>query len=286
MLHLGKYVYFKRLFVYTYLVVKNIDNSLSQRYPVLMSSLHTALIDLGLTDKEARVYIALVSLGESVVYVIADRAGLKRPTAYVTLNSLVQKGFAKRIPKARKQLYFPVSPDEVYAQARERLRNSERILPELRAMTQAGQSGKVQTTCYEGQDQVLQAFMDTLNYGNCEVNGWLSEQPWRSTGGKGWWHSEYRPQRLAQNIYHRFIVPNAPSMQTYAQEDVESLKKEVLVVYDKEYQPKADILLYGGSKTLITSFHEKMGVIIESTLIYETLSAMFEREWRVGKEHH
>jgi len=247
-----------------------------------MSSLRTALINLGLTDKEARVYIALVSLGESVVYLIADNAGLKRPTTYVTLNSLVQKGFAKRIPRARKQLYFPVSPDEVFTQAQERLRDSEQVLPELRAIYCGERSGKVKTTYYEGQTQVLQAFLDTLQCSDCEVNGWLSEQPWRSTGGKGWWHREYRPRRMAQNISHRFIVPDVPSMETYEKEDPALLMKEVQVVHDHGYRPKADILLYGDNKTLITSFREKIGLIIESTFIHDTFTEMFEREWRLG----
>lgn len=244
-----------------------------------MSSIHTSLINLGLTDKEARVYLALVSLGESVVYSISDRAGLKRPTTYVTLNELVKKGYAKRIPRARKQLYFPVSPDEVFSLARERLRESERALPELRALSKEGTEKKVRTTYYEGQEQTLTAFLDTLNFPDSEVSGWLSEQPWRSTGGKGWWHREYRPRRLALNIYHRFIVPDLASMKTYTEENTKDLKKEVRVERGTPFLPKTDVLFYGGNRVLITSFEEHMGLIIESKLIHDTFVAIFERQW-------
>lgn len=246
-------------------------------YLVTMSSLRSSLISLGLTEKEARVYLALVQLGESVVYAIADKAELKRPTTYVILNELVRKGYAKRIPRARKQLYFPVSPDEVFSLARERLRECEHALPELRALAKGAGEKKVRTTYYAGQEQVLGAFLDTLNYANGEMCGWLSDQPWRSTGGSGWWYDEYRPRRLAQNIYNRFIVPNVGSFAEYATE--EGVQKEVYIEHDPSFRPKTDIMLYGDDHTLITSFEEKMGLIIESKLIHDTFLAIFERQW-------
>jgi sugar-specific transcriptional regulator TrmB len=194
---------------------------------------------------------------------------------------LVKKGCAKRIPRARKQLYFPVSADEVFSSARERLRESEGALPELRALSKEGAKNKVRTTYYEGQEQVLGAFLDTLNYPDSEVNGWLSEQPWRSTGGTGWWHSEYRPRRLEKGIYHRFIVPSVPSMEEYTKE--KEMQKDVRVEHDHSFLPEADIFIYGTDHVLITSFEEKMGVMIESRLIHDTIRAIFERQWEVLK---
>ena len=51
-----------------------------------------ALRNFGLNDKEARVYVALLELGQTTAYAIAERSGLKRPTVYVILDDLRQKG--------------------------------------------------------------------------------------------------------------------------------------------------------------------------------------------------
>ena len=64
-----------------------------------------ALQNLGLTDKEARVYTALLKRGRTSAYGIAEESGLKKPTTYVILDDLIEKGLASRIPRVRKQLF-------------------------------------------------------------------------------------------------------------------------------------------------------------------------------------
>lgn len=240
-------------------------------------SLKESLISLGLTEKEARVYVALVSLGESVVYVIAERAGLKRPTAYVTLNELVKKGYAKRIPRARKQLYFPVPPDEVFTMARERLRGAEEALPELRALSKANTKQKVRTTYFEGAEQTKNAYFDALNYPNAHICEWLSNTPFKEHG-KEYWYSTFRPRRLAQNITTHIIVPDTPDMRHYAADDAEAMK-ETKIDESDEYAVGADIMLYGENRVCNTSFKEMTGLIIESKHIHDTLLAIFRRHW-------
>ena len=45
--------------------------------------------NLGLTPKEAKVYMTLSGLGSSTAYLVAQRSGLKKPTTYVVLDSLI-----------------------------------------------------------------------------------------------------------------------------------------------------------------------------------------------------
>jgi len=56
------------------------------------------LSSVGFTNKEAQVYIALLSLGAGTVQQIATLSGLKRPIIYVLLEGLIQRGYVSEIP--------------------------------------------------------------------------------------------------------------------------------------------------------------------------------------------
>ena len=115
-----------------------------------------ALEVLGLNDKQAAVYVALLQLGKSSAYGVATKSGLKKPTTYVVLDELVKKGLVHKIPRAKKQHFAARPPEEVFAVAEERLETAKSILPELTAL--AGTRGaQVRARYFEGAKQVRTA---------------------------------------------------------------------------------------------------------------------------------
>jgi HTH-type transcriptional regulator, sugar sensing transcriptional regulator len=70
------------------------------------------LVQLGLREYEARVYIALVGLGEANVRRIHEVSGIPRPRVYDVLNALDQKGFIE-IRQGSPLMYHAVPPEVV-----------------------------------------------------------------------------------------------------------------------------------------------------------------------------
>ena len=58
------------------------------------SSLILLLQQLGLSKREAEIYLALLELNEALPSVIAKKVGQKRPTCYVTLEKLQARGLS------------------------------------------------------------------------------------------------------------------------------------------------------------------------------------------------
>lgn len=113
------------------------------------------LIDFGLTDKEARVYLTLLELGTASPHAVAKAGGLSRSTAYVVLASLQSKGLANSNP-ATSPITYRAAPPDVLAQkaakATEQHLNLqlgvEAILPYLTSLhghTNRGRSMQVRT---------------------------------------------------------------------------------------------------------------------------------------------
>ena len=97
---------------------------------------------------EGAIYVALLGLGQTTAYAIAEKSGLKRPTVYVVLEDLRKKGLVLKVPHAKKQLFTAKSPEEFFREVEERLNASKRILPELLALTSG--SKKPRTLYFEG----------------------------------------------------------------------------------------------------------------------------------------
>ncbi len=126
-------------------------------YHSIMEPLIAQLKKLNLTDKEARVYLSLLELGPSTPYRIAKRARLKRPTAYVIAEELIEKGLIIQVTGEKKKLYMARSPETYFEEAEHKLRDAKRVLPELLAL-QKKTSEKPTILYFEGTEGVKQAY--------------------------------------------------------------------------------------------------------------------------------
>src|SRR3989338_8043322 len=71
------------------------------------------LKSLGLSDNEAKVYMAMLELGSATVREISAKAGVNRPTTYVKIESLKKMGLVSTQTKGKKQLFIAESPDQL-----------------------------------------------------------------------------------------------------------------------------------------------------------------------------
>lgn len=77
-----------------------------------MDSAIENLSRLGLKEYEAKIYVALVGLGEANVRRIHEASGVPRPRVYDVLNTLAEKGFIS-IRQGSPLMYGAVRPDSV-----------------------------------------------------------------------------------------------------------------------------------------------------------------------------
>lgn len=99
----------------------------------------TQLINLGLTDKEAKTYLASLELGTSSIQKIAEKAKVNRATTYVIIEDLIKKGLVSSFEQGKKTYFAATHPSQLLRIVREKqveLKQAEEnlekeILPEL-----------------------------------------------------------------------------------------------------------------------------------------------------------
>ncbi len=113
----------------------------------------------GLSDKEARVYLALLELGPSSAYKIGPKAALKRPITYVVLESLQHKGLVSSVPQGGRKLYVAVGPGKILGELEKTKELYKRFLPNLEALyNESERKEKPQVQFFEGKEAVAEVY--------------------------------------------------------------------------------------------------------------------------------
>src|SRR5258705_13289394 len=76
------------------------------------------LIAFGLSDKEAKIYLALLELELATVHEVAKQSGINRSSAYVVLESLKRKGFVGISEDKNVRQYVAASPETLLYSAK------------------------------------------------------------------------------------------------------------------------------------------------------------------------
>ena len=82
-----------------------------------MSELHKKLTDFGLSEKEAKIYLALLELEAATVSEAAKNSGINRSSAYVVLEALRKKGIVGISDDKKVRRYLAASPETLLRSA-------------------------------------------------------------------------------------------------------------------------------------------------------------------------
>lgn len=234
------------------------------------------LQQFGLSEKEARVYMALLEIGEASVGHITQKSGVKRTTVYDVIEDLKASGLVGMIKKEKKTLYFAEDPRSLEGKLEEKKESLKRMLPELLSIANF-LDNKPKIRFYEGKEGIKEVYKDTLHYPDQELLAWVAEEAIEAFD-EAFLNAYYLPRRVEKKIWVRAIAPDVPLMQQYKGQDISSLRKTRLIDA-KRFPLDAEINLYGRNKIAIMSFSEQTSLIIESEKIFRTLKSIFECQW-------
>ena len=92
------------------------------------------LKELGLTDNEVKIYLALLHKGILNPTKLAEKTGLHRSYIYDTLDRLLEKGIINTILMNNKKHYQAVDPEVLREQFELKMRHLDSILPQLSSL--------------------------------------------------------------------------------------------------------------------------------------------------------
>jgi len=241
--------------------------------------LTNALMNLGLTSKEAAIYLALLKLGEGSAYEVSKTSGLKRPTAYVILDELVERRIIRKILHPKAVHYAANDPVELFVSTRHKVEQAEQALPELRALAQT-EAKTVKAEYYEGISGIREMYEKLLRNGKTkDYIGFFAHERDTSQELTDYW-TELNSEFVKRKISRRGITSKDPSIDQYityqaVPKDLIQLKALPLKMYDSNIS----IEVYDQS-TQILSHRHMQGIVIQNPDIANVVRQIFEIVWK------
>lgn len=248
----------------------------------------TLITTTGISEKAAQIYLAALQSGAVTMTDLARITGIKRPSVYLLIDTLLGRGLITTEKRGKKTCYRAEHPQRILQTLRTRTREMERMIPELEAMYYDPR-GRPRVTVSEGRDAVLAVYEDM----------------YAAMGRKGEilfftdiasLHANL-PDAIDGLIERIKMLPpsyrlrelNLESPQTYEYirklEKVKGKHHRFRVLDPKKFPYENTDTLIFENKTVLFSFKKEIfTVVIESQQIADTHRAMFAAAWEAGKE--
>jgi HTH-type transcriptional regulator, sugar sensing transcriptional regulator len=235
------------------------------------------LEDIGLSDKEAATYIALLAFAEASVIDISAKTKIKRTTVYVILDALKQKGLVSEIEIGKKTLYRAEPPErlETYLERRklqldDHSRRLKDVIPQLKSL-ERGSGERPIVKYYEGRSG-LQSMIDDFYLGP-EKGGEAFLVYSRDLLEEAFPASErekYKNIRQEKGISLKVIYSSSKG-------DAPVAADSMRIRIDGEKHPlTCDIAIYGDKVRMTVLGKPLSGVSIKSKDIARSLQTLFE----------
>ena len=247
--------------------------------------LEQELQNLGLSDKEARLYLASLQLGKSPVQEIAEQSGVNRGTAYNIIESLMKKGLMSSFEQGKKTFFTAESPDRLASLIKmqeEELKLKEKqftkFLPELRSMYGSADN-KPKVKYFEGVEGLKALQEEYLRVKSKKIDNIVYfDSVFQVLPGL---LQDYTPRRIEKRIQSRFmyISKNGPD-ERFKAIDKEKMRESKHISYEK-FPFHADITIFD-DKVSLESYSAKnkvLGVLIEDKEIADSIRTMFNYIW-------
>lgn len=243
-----------------------------------MNHLIEPLKNLGLSEKEVLVYLALLQLGSATPYQIANKSGIKRPTAYVIAEDLVKKGLIVHVPGEEKKNYIAKSPETFIEEHEERLLAAKKILPELRSY-QKGEIEKPSIMYFEGMEGMRQAYKyKEKELYNKEIVGFFASNEDAALEVNNFF-LEWNEYKEKHNTKVRGITVDTPLLRSFGKFIGEG-KNIIKFLPESLYSAKISIEACDDKFVRIFMYESVETLIIESPKVTRAVKEIFELVWK------
>ena len=234
---------------------------------------------VGLTEKEASVYLALLELGTAAVQTLAQKAQVKRTTAYSILVDLRERGLVQEVPQSKKALYTAESPEYLLTMLNKQQDLLTRFLPDLLVLHNR-QKEKPKVQLFQGQEGVKLVYQKIFEAGGVWFFGTSAEV---SKLDVAWANAFFK--RMKQNRYPvRDLLGQNPGDIAYA------ASHERGPTYEIRWLPKnmsfpSDNAIFGDNVVFFSFRPQIFVVMITSREVTQSLKVLYELAWQSAASH-
>lgn len=248
------------------------------------------LSDIGLSDKEAAMYISLLRHGEQPISFLAKKVGFNRGTGYVILHSLLEKGLATKSTKKDVNYFAPLDPEQLITYLEHRKQKIESDKTRVKAMMEQltaianPHTIKPKIKFFDGPEGARTVLEDTLSSHGKIIHAYQSIADVIDFVGADFFE-DYTNRRIkAFHILHAIQTRDkdkkAFELDPRAKRHTTSKKELREIRYASEDMAfPMTMYIYDNKLAVISSKEEGFALIIESMELAEMQKKLFKMMW-------
>lgn len=236
-------------------------------------NLEKILNNYGLTQKQAKIYLACLELGSASVTKISQKAGLARSTSYEVLESLQQQKLISTFRKKNVQYFSAEEPQKAINIAKEKAELLEQALPQLRAI-QGISVMKPSVRFYQGKEEMKIILNEILEEADKLLSFGSSDDVFSVL-------SDYFPKFIEQRVKKKIPIRGITFESVKARER-KQIANQILMkikVIPKEYQHNGLTFIWKNKVAMFSFKKDLTALVIESEELMKIQKSMFDFMW-------
>lgn len=232
------------------------------------------LEDLGLEEKEAKVYLGLLKLGESTATKIAQRTNLDRTLIYQLTNKLIAKGLVSYIIKNNVKYFISAEPKKLLEEIKEKEVRVREALPDLIALAKK-QEEETKVEVYKGKKGLGTVLKDII----------LTKEDYVAFGEEGRFQKEFpievhqfMNQVIKHNIHEKVLV------RADFRGKILKTKNSEHRYIAKEYLSPVTTVVYGNKVVNVIWTAPYYAILIENKEVADSFRSQFMALWKIAKK--
>ncbi|MDE1925320.1 MAG: hypothetical protein KGH79_04060 [Patescibacteria group bacterium] len=239
---------------------------------------------LGYTPNEAKVYLAVLGLGECHVSDIADKLKLPPSSVQVIVDKLHKNGLMNFYVKNRYKYWVAENPERLLTQLQQREDAVRAAMPALDALRKklGSKPGKPTVKVFTGRDEIRFIFDDIIETKH-HILGIVPEEAFLRLFEGTSILEDFIESRTRHFLRIRMLVQETSAGKRLAETAIKNLR-EVRFLPGRIKIPTASFVY--GDKVACVMFNQRQptAVLIEDSDMRETKSFLFEELWDRSSE--
>ena len=239
----------------------------------------TILEDLGLTNAEIKVYIALLELGSSTAGPIREKSNLQNSVVHRGLQSLINKGLINYIFEAKRKIYQATDPENFFHFIDDKKKRFESILPELKEK-QDHAKDEEKATVYKGVRGIKEVYNIVINSAAKEYLTFGGGYQCEERMGTEWWDIMHT-KRIANKLPSRQVFDE--TVRKFGKGLVRMPISKVRYV-DKDFAQFQETVIAGDLVAIAVFSENPYAFLIKDQKVAEGYKKHFELLWKTARK--
>jgi sugar-specific transcriptional regulator TrmB len=234
------------------------------------------LKDVGLSETESKVYLALLTLGSAQAGEITKKSELNRTNVYDALDRLSSKGLITYVHSANTKIFEPVNPNRLKELIKEKEKKIDKLIPQLQEKYNKSKQ-KEDATIYKGKKGVKYVFEEMLKQKE-EILTYGAQGKFSNVFPvyRNIWESRRQYYKIKKRIIYNESVKK--------QKTTENQKFAELKFLPKEYDFPSTILIQGATTITVVWSEQPFAFVVNSENVTKTNKNFFELLWKIARK--